>query len=374
VLLPLFGGGGAGRHLGLGEGTQREQQGLCHRGYRHVGILAAIAIPNFIKFQSRAKQSECKAQLRSIHTAALSYRAENNEFTADAQKLGVSFDNTRYAYALGEQSVKTPTSVQAKGPDAKQALAEVSRFTSIGVSGACPECELTVACVGNVDGDDELDIWSISTAMRSAPNGRSVSPGEVFNHFNDVSNDEEGMLSLAGQGAGQDDDAEPGVDDSDDTELDGDKVAALGLSEPTSRQLQKLEIYTIDDLMRMDPAKLKGPARNELTEKMKEERETEWPPPIHPRILDEAHVEKEPAMNACYEAALKKNADIGARVVLTFEVQPTGAVTNAKLEEDEVGDASFAKCVLRTTLGWRLPVKPKAVIDVRMPFVFEDRD
>ncbi|HEX9605302.1 MAG TPA: prepilin-type N-terminal cleavage/methylation domain-containing protein, partial [Myxococcales bacterium] len=30
-----------------------------------IGILAAIAIPNFIKFQARSKQSEAKANLKA---------------------------------------------------------------------------------------------------------------------------------------------------------------------------------------------------------------------------------------------------------------------------------------------------------------------
>src|ERR1700690_2898460 len=34
-----------------------------------IGILAAIAIPNFIKFQARSKQSECKTYLKSAFTA-----------------------------------------------------------------------------------------------------------------------------------------------------------------------------------------------------------------------------------------------------------------------------------------------------------------
>jgi prepilin-type N-terminal cleavage/methylation domain-containing protein len=34
-----------------------------------IGILAAIAIPNFIKFQARSKQSEAKANLKAMFTA-----------------------------------------------------------------------------------------------------------------------------------------------------------------------------------------------------------------------------------------------------------------------------------------------------------------
>jgi type IV pilus assembly protein PilA len=41
-----------------------------------IGILAAIAIPNFVKFQCRSKQSEAKTNLKGMLTAMMSYRSE----------------------------------------------------------------------------------------------------------------------------------------------------------------------------------------------------------------------------------------------------------------------------------------------------------
>jgi type IV pilus assembly protein PilA len=41
-----------------------------------IGILAAIAVPNFIKFQCRAKQSEAKSNLKALYTAEESFKAE----------------------------------------------------------------------------------------------------------------------------------------------------------------------------------------------------------------------------------------------------------------------------------------------------------
>jgi type IV pilus assembly protein PilA len=45
-----------------------------------IGILAAIAIPNFIKFQCRSKQSEAKANLKALMVAQESYRGENDTY------------------------------------------------------------------------------------------------------------------------------------------------------------------------------------------------------------------------------------------------------------------------------------------------------
>jgi type IV pilus assembly protein PilA len=47
-----------------------------------IGILAAIAVPNFVKFQCRSKQSEAKTNLKSMYVAQEAYRAEFDEYVA----------------------------------------------------------------------------------------------------------------------------------------------------------------------------------------------------------------------------------------------------------------------------------------------------
>jgi len=45
-----------------------------------IGILAAIAIPNFLKFQAKSKTSEAKTNLKGIYTAQASYYGEFGTF------------------------------------------------------------------------------------------------------------------------------------------------------------------------------------------------------------------------------------------------------------------------------------------------------
>jgi type IV pilus assembly protein PilA len=45
-----------------------------------IGILAAIAIPNFLKFQAKSKQSEAKTNLKAIYVAETGYFGENNVY------------------------------------------------------------------------------------------------------------------------------------------------------------------------------------------------------------------------------------------------------------------------------------------------------
>lgn len=48
-----------------------------------IGILAAIAVPNFLNAQMRAKLVRVKADFRSIDTAMKSYQMDNNAFPPD---------------------------------------------------------------------------------------------------------------------------------------------------------------------------------------------------------------------------------------------------------------------------------------------------
>ncbi len=61
-----------------------------------IGILSAIAIPNFKRYQAKAKQSEAKLQLAAIYTAE---RATYVDFETYGTCLDVmGFDNTQQGY------------------------------------------------------------------------------------------------------------------------------------------------------------------------------------------------------------------------------------------------------------------------------------
>lgn len=49
-----------------------------------IAILAAIAVPNFLEFQTRAKVSRVKSDMRSLATAIEAYFVDNNEYPSMA--------------------------------------------------------------------------------------------------------------------------------------------------------------------------------------------------------------------------------------------------------------------------------------------------
>src|SRR5437016_8814025 len=52
-----------------------------------IAILAAIAVPNFLEAQTRAKVSRTKADMRSAATALESYAVDNNTYPYDGYRL-----------------------------------------------------------------------------------------------------------------------------------------------------------------------------------------------------------------------------------------------------------------------------------------------
>ncbi|MBS2029370.1 MAG: prepilin-type N-terminal cleavage/methylation domain-containing protein [Deltaproteobacteria bacterium] len=64
-----------------------------------IGILAAIAIPNFIKFQARSKTGEAKSNLKGYFTAEKAYYQDHDVFCSDMTKVGFNPERgNRYAY------------------------------------------------------------------------------------------------------------------------------------------------------------------------------------------------------------------------------------------------------------------------------------
>jgi len=111
-----------------------------------IGILAAIAIPNFMRYQARAKQSEAKSNLVAIHTGEIAYFAEHNKYIDDFNAIGfgVTGSSQRYYYELGNSSVGTlPPGCTA------------STLDTVSASG------FTAVAIGNIDGDATCDVWTI---------------------------------------------------------------------------------------------------------------------------------------------------------------------------------------------------------------------
>lgn len=74
-----------------------------------IGVLVAVAVPNYFSFQCRSKQSEAKTALGSIFTSEKSFFGEHNTFSTDIVSLGWLPDGSPH-YLFGF-AVAAPASV-----------------------------------------------------------------------------------------------------------------------------------------------------------------------------------------------------------------------------------------------------------------------
>ncbi len=159
-------------------------------------ILAAIAIPNFMRFQARSKQSECKTNLKAALTAERAYHNDKDTYSSSPKETFFQPERgNRYLYRLGDGPLEAAGIAADNGrfPEISNDALDAAlrqRVGKLGVAGTCPDCEVTIGCAGNIDKDDEIDVWSVSTGERTGPGGVPILPGEVYNHYNDVTDSE----------------------------------------------------------------------------------------------------------------------------------------------------------------------------------------
>ena len=173
-----------------------------------IGILAAIAIPNFIRFQARSKQSEAKTNLKAIFTAQKAFFQEKDRFSSLTGEVGFEPErNNRYAYFLAASGTiedrtnsvitqaTTYTGIQVDVFKYGTAFQQTYAATACGSAAAvgAPPTPLFVATAqGNIDADATMDQWSISSNSRVFTAGTNCTAdtnnpsGEPANDLNDV--------------------------------------------------------------------------------------------------------------------------------------------------------------------------------------------
>ncbi len=106
-----------------------------------IGILAAMAIPRFMKATAKAKQSEAKELLKQIYTMESTYRQANN-----------SYGDNGFVSTPGALSTATNIGVeiQASALYTYSIVAAVNTFTA--------------TATGNIDDDPTIDTWTITEA------------------------------------------------------------------------------------------------------------------------------------------------------------------------------------------------------------------
>jgi type IV pilus assembly protein PilA len=189
-----------------------------------IGILAAIAIPNFIRFQAKSKQSEVKNNLKAAFTAQRSQFQEHDKYLTLVGELGFSPERgNRYYYQLGAgtnqvragvtatiipgtdtgitvDTFKYPTAVAVPVPVAiviaTQAANEgglVGAVPGVYPAAGCPACNFIGLGAGDIDNEAVgIDTWYIAsidfTAIPVCGDVTAIQApaGQPFMNYDDV--------------------------------------------------------------------------------------------------------------------------------------------------------------------------------------------
>ena len=146
-----------------------------------IGILAAIAIPNFIAYQAKSKQAEAKVSLGAIFTSAVAFQAESNPNTYAPQNIGqIGYQPSgqpRYSFWYsvdgGGTGVGPGTATPFIGaPAVVTGSCNTGASPATGAAVAATPIGFTAGAIGNVDGDVACDEWHMND-VRSLTNGKN---------------------------------------------------------------------------------------------------------------------------------------------------------------------------------------------------------
>ncbi len=143
-----------------------------------IGILAAIAIPDFLKFQAKARQSEAKSNLAAITTAEISYMAEAGGWGSTFYAIGWAVTGKpKYKYRIG---LATTNDIDIMGEISNPGCNNTVAFCvdDCTMQGAQPQSDwtlgFTATAEGNIDGDPLNDCWGIDNNKMGTNTNRIV--------------------------------------------------------------------------------------------------------------------------------------------------------------------------------------------------------
>jgi type II secretory pathway pseudopilin PulG len=154
-------------------------------------LAMGVFVPRVFKFKRSAKQAECKANLRAALMAERAYFEAHQAYSSSPSELGLALDRPRYLYLLdrhrplSEAGLVPGVATASTAEQLKDAIPP-ALLARVGVTGTCPDCVLTLVCAGNLDEDPVVDVWSISTAERTAADGEVIRAGIPYNDVSDL--------------------------------------------------------------------------------------------------------------------------------------------------------------------------------------------
>ena len=137
-----------------------------------IGILAAIAIPNFLRYQAKSRQAEARTNLGASFVSEVAYFGENARYGSFGE----------IGYALAGTSNRYTYRSPANGGTAGSTGAAAVDLLPAGLGGSTPEytvvpsaasiagagiaASFSATATGNIDGDATNDQWHVNDGKR----------------------------------------------------------------------------------------------------------------------------------------------------------------------------------------------------------------
>jgi len=137
-----------------------------------IGILATIAIPNFLRYQATSRQAEAKTNLGGVFVAEVSFFGENSRYGSfDEVGYTLAGATNRYTYrspATGGAAGSTNADNIDRFPAAIGGNTPENSVVASGavVAGAGIAAAFTATATGNIDGDGTPDEWHVNDRKR----------------------------------------------------------------------------------------------------------------------------------------------------------------------------------------------------------------
>jgi type IV pilus assembly protein PilA len=131
-----------------------------------LGILTAVAVPSFLQYQARARQSEAKISLGAVYLLEVTYFVEVGRYGSIGEiRYTLAGGSNRYTYRSGAAGAAggPNANVAVPGPTQDTINAGNGPIVPQGVTTALSSFTgFTATAAGNIDADATLDQWWVN--------------------------------------------------------------------------------------------------------------------------------------------------------------------------------------------------------------------
>lgn len=192
----------------------RESSSRFDRGVAGAAVALSIALPVALlvlilighgEYKNRKKQAECPVNLRALLHAERALLEERGHYSSRLKDLSFKPERgNRYVYALAREAKFAGSTTDGQADPDANAIAidaadgrqesetilrglpsSLAGNVALGVSGQCPNCNITIVCAAQLDSDAALDVWSVSARERRTSEGADIAPGTPFHELDD---------------------------------------------------------------------------------------------------------------------------------------------------------------------------------------------